>query len=357
MKTKHFLLFILLAGFILNGCDKEETAAPSPDPNNQPQFDHSLIMSRGSEGKIVLTNPVDGKDLFVSDPVPAPADVKSLKAGYMCKNALFVSKTFLRDYVTSIYVCDAKTGADARAITGNDLNVQDINVSPAGPNVVFTGKPKDNPEYKSLYTINEDGSGLTHISEHLEIVSGPNGGSYQLQTMEFPVFSPDGSKIAADALVVSYPQPDTFYDFIVIMNNDGTDKESIYSVLGKNIQIKDLCWTQDGNFLLFVQIDNDDAFHRRIKALNIGSRTITDLTSALEIEGDQVNDIYTSPNSDKIVFNLHLGGGSDLYIAQYETHDDVLTIKGSPVKLTDKAVSGYKYYLPSWQKWDENMSK
>ena len=354
MKSLKFsLITFVLVSLFFTACEKEG------DNNNMqpPQYDHSLIMSRGSGGKIILTNPVDGKDLFVSNPTPAPADVKSLKAGYMCKNAVFVSKTILRDYVTSIYVCDAKTGTGVKAITGNNINVQDINVSPAGHNIVFTGKPKDNPEYKSLYTINEDGSGQTHISEHLEIVTGPDGGLFQLQTMEFPAFSPDGSKIAADALVVSYPHPDTFYDFILIMNNDGTNKEALFSVLGKNIQIKDLCWTHDGNFLLFILLDNDDAFHRRVKSLNISSGKVTDLTATLEIDGDQVNDIYTSPNSNKIVFNQHLGGGSDLFIAEYETHDDVLTIKRSPVKLTDRDVTKYSYYTPSWQKWDEVTSK
>ena len=137
------------------------------------------------------------------------------------------------------------------------------------------------------------------------------------------------------------------------MNSDGSSKEVLYSADGKNIGISNLCWTQDGNFLLFVQIDNDDNFHRRVKAMNINSKKVIDITSSLEINGDQVNDISASPNSDKIVFNQHLGGGSDLFIAEFETHDDVLTIKGQPVRITDRGSSGYSYYTPSWQLWDE----
>jgi len=78
------------------------------------------------------------------------------------------------------YTCDAKTGANTKAITGSDLYVQNINTSTVGSKIVFTGKPNDNPQYRSLYTINDDGSGLNPVSDPLEQVSGPNGGSFEM---------------------------------------------------------------------------------------------------------------------------------------------------------------------------------
>ncbi len=352
MRTKNLFMLLGLLAFVISACDKND------DENiDVPQYDHSLILSRGSGAKLVLTNPVDGKDLFVSVPSPAVEDVKSLKAGYMCKNAVFVAKTDLKEYTMSIYTCDAKTGAGTKAITEDDLYVyQEINVSQAGPKIVFPAKSNDNPEYQSIYTINEDGSGLSHLSEPLESVIGMDGSEYELQPTSFPAFSPDGTKIAFDALVLTLPNHWDYYEFILIMNADGTNKVTVFSEPGQHIEIYDLCWTQDGNFLLFVMLDNDNNFHRRIKALNISSKKITDITNSLEINGDQIYHISTSPNSDRIVFNQHLGGGSDLFIAEYETHDDVLTIKGSPVKLTDRNNTGYSYYTPSWQVWDENTS-
>ncbi len=349
MKTLiNSLLILALVSLIFAGCEKED------DPDNNPQYDHSLIMSRGSGAKLVLTNPVDGKDLFVSVPSPAVEDVKSLKAGYMCKNAVFVAKTNLKDYTMSIYTCDAKTGTGTKAITPTDLYVyEEISVSSAEPKIVFPGKPNDNPEYQSIYTINEDGSSLSHLSEPLESVTGMDGNEYELQSTSFPAFSPDGSKIAFDALVLTLPNHWDYYEFILIMNADGSNKETVFSEPGQHIEIYDICWTQDGEFLLFVMLDNDDNFHRRVKALNIDSKKVTDITASLEINGDQVYHISTSPNSNRLVFNQHLGGGSDLFIAEYEIHDDVLTIKGSPMKLTDEQSSGYSYYTPSWQLWDE----
>ena len=349
MKTTNYLIIILLMVFAIVSCEKKD------DTGNIPQYDHSLILSRGSGAKLVLTNPVDGKDLYMSVPSPAVDDVKSLKAGYMCQNAVFTAKTDLKDYTMSIYTCDAKTGAGTNAITGNDLYVyEEINVSPAGPKIVFPAKPNDIPQYRSIYTINEDGSGLSHLSFPLESVIGPNGGAYELQPTSFPAFSPDGSKIAFDATVLSLPNHWDYFEFILIMNADGSNKETVFSDPGKNTGIYDLCWTQDGNFLLFVMMKPDDNFHRRVKALNISSGKVTEITSSLEVNGDQVNNISTSPNSNRLVFNQRLGGGSDLFIAEYEIHDDVLTIKGSPVKLTDRDSSGYSYYTPSWQLWDEN---
>ncbi|MCF6170734.1 MAG: hypothetical protein L3J66_07155 [Bacteroidales bacterium] len=349
MKKSNYLFMLLLFVFGLLGCQKED------DNDNNPEYDNSLILSRGSGAKLVLTNPVDGKDLYVSVPSPSVDDVKGLKAGYMCKNAVFTAKNMLRDYTMTLYTCDAKTGAGTRAITPDNLYVyEEISVSPAGPKVVFVGKPKDVSEYQSIYTINEDGSGLLHLSESGESVPGMDGGSYQLQTTAFPVFSPDGSKIAFNASVLSLPNLWDYYEFILTMNTDGSNKKTIYSEPGQHIEIYDLCWTQDGNFLLFVRMVPDDGFHRRVKALNISSGKVTDITAALELNGDQVYHISTSPNSNRLVFNQHLGGGSDLFIAEYEIHDDVLTIKGSPVKLTDREAAGYSYYTPSWQLWDEH---
>ena len=343
------IVFFSILLLLVTSCKKDDDDTPTP-----PQYDHSLILSRGSGAKLVLTNPVDGKDLHVSVPSPAVEDVKSLQAGYMCQNAVFVAKTNLKDYTMSLYTCDAKTGAGTKTITEDDLYVYEgIDVSPAGPKIVFCGKDNNNPEYQSVYTISEDGTGLTHLSQPLEPVTGLNGGQYELQPTSYPAFSPNGSKIAFDALVLTLPDHNDFYEFIMIMNANGTNKETVFSEPGQHIEIYDICWTQDGNFLLFVMLDNDDNFHRRVYALNMGSKNVTDITSSLEVNGDQVYHICTSPNSNRLVFNQHLGGGSDLFLAEYEIHDDVLTIKGSPSKLTDKQSSGMSYYTPSWQLWDE----
>ncbi len=351
MKKLKYLFFLSIFVFAFSACQKEDDIII-------PQYDHSLILSRGSGATLILTNPVDGKDLYVSEPSPAVDDIKNLKAGYLCKNAVFVAKVYNNnDYIMSIFTSDAKTGANTKAITGDQLFVADINVSQIGPKIVFTGKPKDIPQYNSLYSINEDGSGLSHLSESLEPVTGLDGKGYELLNIASPSLSPDGSKIAVNAHVDNtYTIPNSiFYEGIMVMNNDGSNKKFLYWEQGKDKGMKSICWTQDGEFLLFVEVKPDDNFYIKVKALNISNGKVTDLTTSFEINGDQVNDISTSPNSNKIVFNQHLGGGSDLFIAEYEIIDEVLSIKGSPEKLTDRNSSGYSYYTPCWQAWDENL--
>ncbi len=352
MNTIKYLFFFSLVFFAFSSCEKD-------DITDDPQYDQSLILSRGSGDKLVLTNPVDGKDLFVSIPDPTVENVNSLKAGYMCKNAVFVAKTYLRDYTMSIYTCNAKTGTGTKAISPDNLFVyQDLSVSPVEAKIVFTAKPYDDPQYKSIYTINEDGSGLTHISQALENINGPNGGSYELQPIDYPAFSPDGTKISAAALARKLPSQWDYYEFILEMNSDGSSKEVIYFEEGQDIEYYDICWTQNGDFILFIRMtENDDNFHRMVKVLNLSNGNISDITSALEINGDQVNHISTSPNTNRIVFNQHLGGGSDLYIAEYQINNGILSVNGTPVKLTDMESSNYSYYTPSWQVWDEDTSE
>jgi len=352
MKTIKYLILLSMLGFAFASCLKNNDI-------DFPQYDHSLIMSNGSGTKLMLTNPVNGKDLFMSKPSPVVEDVKSLRAGYMCKNAVFVAKTYLSDdYIMSIYTCDAKTGVGTKAITGDNLYVQDVNTSKTEPKIVFTGKPKAIPEYNSLYIINEDGSNQSHLTLPLEGVTGLDGKEYELLDISSPAFSPDGSKIAVNAIVDNlYSIPNSiFFEGILLMNNDGSNKKFLYWKQGKfPYANQDICWSEDGNFLLFVTIDIDNSFHRQINAINITSKKITNLTASLEINGNQVNDIYTSPNSNKIVFNQYLDGGSDLFIADYEVLDDIFSIKKSPIKLTDRNNSEYSYYTPSWQLWDENL--
>lgn len=351
MKTIKYLFLLTLFVLAISACQKE-------DKIFIPQYDHSLIMSRGKGTNLVLTNPVDGKDLFKSEPSPVIEDIKNLKAGYMCRNAVFVAKRFQMDSILSIYTCNAKTGTGTKTITEDNLYVQDINTSTAGPQIVFTGKPRDIPQYFSLYSINEDGSEQSHISQPRDSVTGLDGKEYELLDISSPAFSPDGSKIAVNAIVDNlYPIPNSiFYEGILMMNSDGSNKEFLYWKQGKFPERNyDICWSEDGSFLLFVSIDIDNDFNRQVYAINITSKKVTDLTTSLEINGDQVNDIYTSPNSERIVFNQHLGGNSDLFIAEYEILDDVLSIKNLPTKLTDRNNSGYGYYIPGWQLWDENM--
>ncbi len=128
----------------------------------------------------------------------------------------------------------------------------------------------------------------------------------------------------------------------------------LYWEQGKDRGINDVCWTRNSQFLIFMIKDPENSLYNLVKAVNIENKNTTDLTASLEINGVGLWNLTTSPNADKIVFTQYLSGGSDLFIAEFEIHDDILTIKGSPVKLTNRESTGYNYYTPSWQLWDEH---
>jgi len=351
MKTLKYLFILSLFVFAFSACKKED------DTDNKPEYDHSLIVvstnPEGNAEKLIFVNPVDGKEVFHTS--PDLVGIKKFAAGYMTTNVLLTSLTGSDITINSLFICDAKTGSPVNALTGeNELNVMDVSGFSTESKIAFTAKPASGAEYYQLYSINEDGSNLVHASIPFEPVTGLNGGSYELLDIESPAVSPDGQKTAFNAHVDNTDSiPNSiFYDGVMIESSDRC-KKILYWEQGKDRGIDNVCWTRDGRFLIFMIKDQDNSLHNLVKAVNIENNNITDLTTSLEINGVGLWNLATSPNADKIVFTQYLSGGSDLFIAEFETHDDVLIIKGSPRKLTDKAASGYNYYTPSWQLWDE----
>jgi Tol biopolymer transport system component len=360
MKTINHILILFLTVSLFTACN-ENDINPIPEPDQNTVYDHSLIVAstnpEGNAGKLVFVNPVDGKEVFST--TPELDDIKKFAAGYMSKNVLLTSLTGTDITINSLFICDSKTGRPVTALTSeNELNVMDITCSPASAMIAFTAKPAAGEEYYQLYTMNEDGSNRTHVSLPLEAVTGLDGQSYELLDISSPVFSPDGNTIAFNALVDNtYQVPNSiFYDGIVIMDKN-KGKEMLFWKKGKNWGIEDISWTKDGKFLIFKINDQPSGFKRQIKAISIDDKSITDLSSSLEIDDIEVWDLATSPNSNKIVFNQHLSNGSDLFIAEYEINENSLSIKGSPVKLTNKETDGHNYYMPCWQTWDEKTGK
>ena len=311
-------------------------------------------------GEVLKTSfPSTGLTKEVFNTSPDLVGIKKFAAGYMTTNVLLTSLTGSDITINSLFICDAKTGSPVNALTGeNELNVMDVSGSSTESKIVFTAKPASGAEYYQLYTINEDGSNLVHASMPLEPVEGLNGGSYELLDIESPAISPDGQKTAFNAHVDNTDSiPNSiFYDGVMILSSDRC-KKMLYWEQGKDLGIDDVCWTRDGQFIIFMIKDPDNSLHNLVKAVNIESKNITDLTASLEINDIGLWNLAISPNADKIVFTQYLSGGSDLFIAEYETNGNSIAIKGIPVKVTDKEADGHNYYMPCWQNWDENTGK
>ncbi len=361
MKTKIYLLFPLLSlFFLITACDKTDNPEPDPNPGNGDTtvlYDHSLIIIKSDEGEYCLVNPVDGKDLYKV--VSQTYQQHEIALGFMGKKALITSHSNNQTSILTLYTCDAETGNNLQAVTDEtQLDVQRISSSPVAPQVVFSADQTDDKLICfQIFTMSEDGTGLTPLSFWKEGIDCPSTGnvSLELHDANFPAFSPDGNYIAFTAFLREIPPENRPHCAIMVMQSDGDKKQILHDEPDyEDIGYEDVCWTTDGKFIIFTMLEDKVNFHRLVKVLNVETQQLTDITSYFETDGIEVENISTSPVAEKIVFTQHLAGGSDLFVLEYETANG-FKITGSPLKITDSEKSGHKYYEPYWQKWNEQQ--
>lgn len=245
------------------------------------------------------------------------------------------------------YTADRETGANLFKLTSeNDWNVVDIEGSPIAARVAYAGYDIAN-NHLNIHAINENGTGyeqLTFFEEGIECHD--KAVSTKLIGASFPAWSPNGAKIAfmgyLREIITNYP-----HNAILIMDSDGGNKQVLYQKPVEETWFRDISWTKDAQFLIFSESDGK----RFVKALNVSSGTITDITASLEIGGTEVENLWTSPDSDDIVYNLDVPGGGSLYTASYLEMGDVMMIQGVGIQLTQDN-AGHGYTQPDWQLWN-----
>ena len=134
------------------------------------------------------------------------------------------------------------------------------------------------------------------------------------------------------------------------MDADGGNKQVLYDVPMEYSHYKDICWTQDGKFLIFLVTEGTDV---KVKALNVNSKNIVDITSHLSVEGLHTESLWTSPNENKIIFNKYEPGGGDLYVIDFTVSDnDQFQIAGSYRMLASYQDNNLHFGTPDWQLWN-----
>jgi len=305
-----------------------------------------LIISGSRVGHYCIVDPYSGADL--TEPKPEVHYVGNVSLGYLAHKALILSPPSPGTSIATLYSCNALTGENVfKIVSEDDFWVMNIDGSPIAPRIVFAAQ--DVIDWNlHIHTINEDATGYAQLTFHEESVECPTKVSTKLLAADYPAWSPDGSIIAFSGHLKELNTNYT-HSAIMIMDNDGGNKTVLYSEPVEQPWYRDICWTRDGQFLIFSQADGGD---RAVKVLHISSGNITEIHDDMLVNGLGVQNHWTSPLENKIVFMLISPGGSDLYTVQYHNQGSTFMISEGPDKITDESAVGHGYQQPDWSVWD-----
>jgi len=336
----HLIFLTLLTGLVVISCKKNEE-----EPIQEP----SRMICGSRAGHYVIVNPTEGTD--VAEVAPNVKFVGEVSLAYMSKRAILVSP-LVGGGSPAIFTCDALTGNNLNQITSeNEYYVQHIDGSPVAEKIVFSAKDMVNWNLH-IHSINEDGTGHGQMSFQDEGVSCPDKNTNvaaKIVGAYMPSWSPDGTKIAFAAYLREL-ETNYAHNSIIVMSSDGNGKTVVYDVPNKEeIHYDDICWTRDGEFLVFSMAEGS---RRAVRALHYSSGTVTNLHNFMNVNNVDVQDHWTSPTQDVIVYMLVSPGGSDLYTIGYEVEGENLKISAGQSRLTDEMAVGHGYTEPDWQHWD-----
>lgn len=345
-KNAHkFLLILLLLGF-MPACEVEE---------NETVYDDSLIIVHSSGDKYAIVSPSTGNVLYEVTPENLNQQISARVLSYNSEKALLLAKEPANSYVKVIYSCDMKTGENLTQVTSEQMwDIQSMDASRTSPTIVFHGHPADGGALESnLFKINVDGTGIQQLTQNRELVDG-----IELWWPYFPSVSPNGQKIAFRGNMRT-PDPGGYWwgQSIIVMNADGSQKKIIYNEPDSNSgDHKDISWTRDGKFLVFLTTEGNSTPAQRAKVLRVEDGHIIDITQSLMVDGLYPTNLCTSPLDNIILFNKHQPGGGDLHEIAYEISDtDDFIITGSCQLKCKVENGGLQFGAPKTQLYVANQ--
>jgi Tol biopolymer transport system component len=222
-----------------------------------------------------------------------------------------------------------------------------VDGSDTEPRLVFCAKELVNNK-NHIFAVNEDGSGLAQLTFDEEGVTCPGSKvATKLVGASMPSFSPDGMMIAFNVYLREI-NTNYAHNAVCLMDNGGGSKTVIFDVQKEETHYRDICWSMDGQFVIFSYENNG----RRVMAIHVSSLAQSEFTTQMEVGGTAVENLWTSPIENKIVYNIHVPGGGSLYMVTYTTAGSTAAISGTYTQLNDAVAVGHGYAEPDWQKWD-----
>lgn len=339
IKSLLIAIVVLITSFSFVACEKEDI---------QNEEDSSLIIVISREGRYAIVSPTTGAVL--QEVEPAVVSLEALCLGYQSEKAIILSKKNGSSFEKVLYSCDRETGNNLFQITSEqDFDVLNMDVSPVGQQIVFTAQKVDELSDDNIHKINEDGTAYEQLTFKNEGIDCPDRDvSMKLIAAYDPVWSPDGSKVVFNGhlreIEGNYP-----HNCIIMMDEDGENKQILFDVPLEDTHFKDICWTQNSQFLLFIMTEESEV---KNKVLHVNTQNVADVTTYFTVEGLHTDDIWTSPNANKVVFNKYEPGGGDLYVIDYTVSEEQFQTTGSYQVLAEAQSNGLSFGSPDWQFWN-----
>lgn len=335
------ILILLLSLLALIACEKEEDPIVNPD--------NSLIIAEASTAKYVIVSPTTGA--ITAEVQPNVISINQLALGYQSQKVIVTSKPSSGGGMKVIYTCDTKTGENLAQVTSEQMwDIQSMDASRTTPSIVFHGHPVDGGASTSnIFTINLDGTNVQQLTQNKELVEG-----IELWWPYFPAFSPNGQKIAFRGNMRT-PDPGGYWwgQSIIVMDVNGSNKQILYNEPEANSGAhRDISWTRDGKFLVFLSTEGYSTPNERVKVLRVEDGHMIDITQNLMVDGLHTTNLCTSPVSNTILFNKYQPGGGDLYAIDYTVNGYQFQINGSYRMLAAYDTHQLHFGAPDWQLWD-----
>jgi hypothetical protein len=319
------------------------------DDDTQPPAPISFVIAAVDDSRYALVNPDTGDDWrVVESGLDSFSDVA---LGFPGSKALLVG-TANAGGVNDVYICDALDGTDLARVTAmsEPPGATSVDGSAVNEEIVFSAFAYDETSgenRESIFLTDPLGSEITQLTTADEVLTLPGSGVTVISIGEtWPNWAPTGNDIVYVAHTVREYAPQTPYDVIVVMDEEGGNKSVIYSQEG-DPGFRPPCFFSDSDFVLVT--DQDDEGARRVRTVWADYKTYSDVTSSLDLPADDaIGDVACANASTRIVYTHEDDG--PLFTALLQFTGTAMLVTGPPAPFSSEDAD-HGYRIPDWARY------